>query len=433
MKMDETDLELLTRYARDNAEDAFAELLRRHIDLVHSAALRQVRSPQLAEEVAQSAFLKLVRHASQLPSGTVLTAWLYQVTRREAIDLVRKEARRHLREQIATEMNAINATPDDWAQVEPLLDEAMHGLDDTDRTAILLRYFENKPLREVGQTLGTSEDAAQKRVGRALDRLRAFFGEHGISVGAGSLFALISANAVQAAPVGLSMSIITATFAGKSIATAAAGKAITMSTLQKGLVGFIAVSVSTAIIVQHRGNESLRTENTALRAQTNQLVKLIPLASEEQAAARLASGANELHVLNNEHSELLRLRGETALLRRQVAQLTQQPQGTLKPNPAAGKPNVVEEAGAIKFAEVPLKEFIPIYADMAELKLEMSPQLPLDGTITIEQSNLTRSEAVALVEKALAEQAGLSVRRSTPGHATLLFDSSLMVNQVKFP
>src|SRR3954447_15241057 len=108
--MDETDLELLARYTRYNAEDAFAEIVRRHIDLVHSAALRQVRSPQLAEEVAQLAFLKLARHAPQMPPGTVLTTWLYQVTRREAIDLVRKEARRHVREQIATDMNVINAT-----------------------------------------------------------------------------------------------------------------------------------------------------------------------------------------------------------------------------------------------------------------------------------------------------------------------------------
>jgi len=161
VKMSETDLELLARYSRGNAEDAFAEVVHRHLDLVHSAALRQVRSPQLAEEVAQTTFLKLARHAHQLAPDTVVTAWLYQVTRREAIDVVRREARRQLREQIACEMNAINATAEDWKHIEPLLDEAMHALDETDRTAILLRYFENKSLREVGQAIGTSDDTAQ--------------------------------------------------------------------------------------------------------------------------------------------------------------------------------------------------------------------------------------------------------------------------------
>src|SRR6185436_6050006 len=205
--MSETDLELLERYSRHQAEDAFAEIVRRHLDLVHSAALRQLRSPQLAEEVAQGAFVKLARHAHQLAPDTLVSAWLYQVTYHSAIDVVRREAGRQLREQIATEMNAMNATDDDWSQVAPLLDEAMHALDESDRAAVLLRYFENKSLREVGQSLGTSDDTAQKRVSRAVERLREFFAKRGVSVGARGLSVVISANAVQAAPVGLALSI----------------------------------------------------------------------------------------------------------------------------------------------------------------------------------------------------------------------------------
>ena len=134
--MSDTDLQLLSRYTRHQAEDAFAELVRRHVGLVHSAALRQVRSPQLAEEVAQSVFIDLARQARRLAPETILTAWLYEVTRRTAIDVVRREARRQLREQIATEMNAMNATAADWPHIEPLLDEAMHALDDTARAGI---------------------------------------------------------------------------------------------------------------------------------------------------------------------------------------------------------------------------------------------------------------------------------------------------------
>src|SRR5207302_3071699 len=131
-----TDLELLRRYAQQNSEAAFAALVRRHLDLVYSAALRQVRSPQLAEEVAQSVFTDLARNADSFAANTVLPAWLYQVTRRTAIDAVRREARRQLREQIATEMNAVNATATDWTHIEPILDEAMHALEDEDRAAV---------------------------------------------------------------------------------------------------------------------------------------------------------------------------------------------------------------------------------------------------------------------------------------------------------
>src|ERR1035437_2557642 len=178
-----SDLELLEAYARKNSEESFAALVNHHLNLVYSAALRQVRSPQLAEEVAQSVFTDLSRNAAKLKPDTILTAWLYQVTRRTAIDVVRKEARRQLREQIATEMNAMNATTADWTNIQPLLDDAMSALDDTDRAAVLLRYFENKSLREVGATLGTSDDAAQKRVSRAVERLREFFAKRGITVG----------------------------------------------------------------------------------------------------------------------------------------------------------------------------------------------------------------------------------------------------------
>src|SRR4051812_16881832 len=193
------DLDLLGDYARDQSQDAFTALVQRHLNLVYCAGLRQVRSPQLAEEVAQSVFMDLARNAARLKPGTILTAWLYEVTRRTAINVVRGEARRQLREQIAFEMNAMNANAADWTQIEPLLDEAMQALDQTDRTAVLLRFFENKSLREVGQTLGTTDDTARKRVNRAIERLREFFGKRGVTIGGSGLVVVISANAVQAA------------------------------------------------------------------------------------------------------------------------------------------------------------------------------------------------------------------------------------------
>src|SRR5436190_12906177 len=152
MTANEHDLELLARYTRESSEAAFAELVHRHLDLVYSAALRQVRSPQLAEEIAQSVFTDLSRNVGRLNPGTVLAAWLYQVARRTAIDVIRRESRRQLREQLALQQADMNAHPSIWNQIEPLIEEAMESLEPAERTAILLRFFENRNLREVGQT-----------------------------------------------------------------------------------------------------------------------------------------------------------------------------------------------------------------------------------------------------------------------------------------
>src|SRR4051812_25277910 len=225
--MTKSDQDLLGEFTSDQSQDAFTALVQRHLGLVYCAALRQVRSPQLAEEVAQSVFIDLARNAARLKSDTILTAWLYQVTRRTAINVVRGEARRQLREQIALEMNAMNATADDWTQIEPLLDDAMHALDDIDRTAILLRFFENKSLREVGQSLGTTDDTARKRVNRAVERLREFFAKRDVNVGASGLIVLVSANAIVSAPAGLATALATSALTAGGVAAASLGAQLT--------------------------------------------------------------------------------------------------------------------------------------------------------------------------------------------------------------
>ena len=273
-------MDLLSEFVRDQSQDAFTALVQRHLGLVYCAALRQVRSPQLAEEVAQSVFTDLARTAARLKPDTILTAWLYEVTRRTAINVVRGEARRQLREQIALEMNAMNATADDWTQIEPLLDDAMHALDDIDRTAILLRFFENKSLREVGESLGTTDDTARKRVNRAVECLREFFTKRGVTAGASGLALAISANAVQAAPIGLAVTISTAAaHAGTTLtttATATATKAITMTATQKVLITatIIAVGVATPLVIQHQAK--LRKENARTLSAQSQPAAAIP-------------------------------------------------------------------------------------------------------------------------------------------------------------
>ncbi len=322
-----TDLDLLGQYARQASETAFAELVRRHVNLVYSAALRRVRSRQLAEEVAQSVFTDLARVAAT-PSSPAsdrgassldsLTPWLYQVTRRTAIDMVRKESRRQLREQIAVEMTNMNSNSSDWTQIEPLLDEAMDTLDETDRAAILLRYFENKNLREVGESLGTSDDAAQKRVSRAVDRLREFFSKRKVTIGASGLAGLISANAVQAAPAGLATTISTAaTLAGTAlVTTATAVKTIAMTTLQKALItAAIAAAVGTGIY-EARQAASLREQNQSLQQREAEQIQQLQTerdTASNQAAGLLAENSRLKSDFNQ--TELLKLRGEIGNVR----------------------------------------------------------------------------------------------------------------------
>ncbi|MBI5802795.1 MAG: sigma-70 family RNA polymerase sigma factor [Verrucomicrobia bacterium] len=319
MDDDANDMDLLRRFAGDGEQEAFAELVRRNLNLVHSAALRQVRSPQLAEDVAQSVFTDLARDAARLKPGTVLAAWLYQVTRRTAIDVVRREARRQLREQVAVEMNAMNSTSSDWAQVEPLLDDAMAALDDTDRTAVLLRYFENKSLRDVGVALGTSDDTAQKRVSRAVDRLRDFFAQRGVTVGASVLTAAVAANAVQAAPAGLVLTISAAsTLAGATVA-ATTVKAIAMTILKKIAVTTALAAAVGVALYEARQLTALSKENQRLHQQLLPLTAQVQQLQRERdrATNRLSAVTTELADVSKQPTEVFKLRGQMGVLRQE--------------------------------------------------------------------------------------------------------------------
>jgi RNA polymerase sigma factor (sigma-70 family) len=272
-----SDSDLLKEYLRSGSEESFRALVERHVNLVYSAALRRISSPEAAEEVVQSVFTDLARSAHRLEAGTVLSAWLYEVTRRTAIDLIRRESRRHHREQVAHELSTMHANTEttEWAQVEPLLEEAMDALDASERTAVLLRYFKKLSLRDVGLALGTSEDAAQKRVSRAVEQMREFFARRGVAVGAGALVGLISTHAVQGAPAGLAAGICGATaLAGTASvggASVAAIKVITMSTLQKTVIGIVVAGAVGTALYEAREASGLRDENNSREAQRTAL------------------------------------------------------------------------------------------------------------------------------------------------------------------
>lgn len=328
-EMTANDLDLLGQFIREQSQEAFTALVTRHLGLVYSAALRQVRSAHLAEEVCQAVFTNLACNAAKLKPDTILTAWLYQVACHTAIDVVRREARRQAREQIAVQMSATDQ-PTDWSHIEPLLDEALQSLEDRDRAAVLLRYFENKSLREVGEALGASEDAAQKRVSRAVERMRDFFARRKVAVSTSALAALLSAHALQAAPAGLAGTIAAgavATSIALSQSTAiAVTKTIAMTTLQKIGISVLAAGALVVGVYQARQVSKLRQQVQTLQLQQEQQVALSNRvealqAERDRATNALAELAAQAAAGKKSPGEVLKLRGEVGRLRQENATL----------------------------------------------------------------------------------------------------------------
>jgi RNA polymerase sigma factor (sigma-70 family) len=315
------DLDLLRQYTQEASEEAFATLVQRHLNLVYATALRQVRSPQLAEDVSQSVFFTLAKNARTLRRDTILAAWLYRVTRRAAIDVARGESRRQQREQIALDLANMKSDSPEWMRIEGLLDEVLETLEEPDRNAILLRFFQNKSLREVGEILGTSEEAARKRVSRAIEQLRSMFAQRGIAVGAAGLVALLGAQALHAAPVGLGATISAVAFSGAAaihpVTTIAATKAIAMTMIQKTLITTaFAAAVGTGLY-EARQASHYQEEALAAKQQQDALAQQnLKLQNErDDVTNQIATLKSEASKFRSNTSELVKLRREVSRLR----------------------------------------------------------------------------------------------------------------------
>ncbi len=244
-QMHADDMDLVRDFAANGSEAAFATLVGRHVNLVYSAALRRLGNAHEAEEVAQAVFIILARKAGGLRRGTILSGWLYQTAQLTAANFQRAALRRQHREQEAFMQFSEQSQPDvSWHRLGPLLEEAMMRLGPKERDAVVLRFFENRTVREVASALGLREDAAQKRVNRATDKLRDYFIRRGVQVSTAGLLASIGTHAVQAAPVELG---------GKIAATAAlkgAAGSGSMLTLIKTTLKIMAwTKAKTAIVV----------------------------------------------------------------------------------------------------------------------------------------------------------------------------------------
>jgi len=204
------DMQLIQQYAQTGCQDSFERLVTRHIDWVYSVCLRGVKDRHLAEDVTQAVFIILARKSKSLAPNTILRGWLFKAARFAVADALKKQNRHRRHVQRAAELGAIDLSPQDtatWSRLAPALEEAVACLSEKDRQAIMLRFYESKSLAEVGTILGISEEAAKKRVSRAVEKLRKLFSREGVAISAALLLLFLTTRASQAAPLGLGLSI----------------------------------------------------------------------------------------------------------------------------------------------------------------------------------------------------------------------------------
>jgi RNA polymerase sigma factor (sigma-70 family) len=312
------DAELLNLFALGESEEAFGALVRRHLSLVHSVALRHTNNPDQAQEITQAVFIILARKARSLGPKIILPGWLYNTARLTAANFRRMEARRMAREQEAYMRSNFDESSSEeaWQELSPLLEEAMANLSEAERDALVLRYFGNKTLHETGSALGIEDRAAQKRVARGLERLRIAFRKRGVASTATMIAAALSTYSVQAAPAALAATITRAAVEG----TAVTG---TTLTLFKGTLKLMAwtkakmaaitgvailLATGTAVITarKHQKNSgissttisAIQQANTGLPAAQTQAKMLIFTAMSQK---KIPSSGDWCDVLNANH------------------------------------------------------------------------------------------------------------------------------------
>lgn len=314
-----TDAQLLRAYAEEHSEAAFDALVRRHAPLVHSAALRIANDACLAQDVTQRVFVALARNARKLSGRPVLAGWLHTTARNLAVETIRRDTRRRAREEEAAEMHGSTGDAEaTWEQVAAELDHLLGKLRESERELLLLRFFEKQDMRRIGVRLGISEDAAQKRVSRALERLRGLFVSRGVRISAASLGAIVSTNAVQAVPPALlSAWCGAAALAAATPTPLVITSLLTMNSVTKSLVVAAAVVAgSMGVYEAHRASQ-YRGQLRQSRAQEIALRQEIQKLTQERDDARRAIPARGTEDGSSAQAsaELMRLRSEVTALR----------------------------------------------------------------------------------------------------------------------
>jgi RNA polymerase sigma factor (sigma-70 family) len=363
---------LLAQFAKTGSEEPFCELVRRHIGLVHSTATRLANGDtHLAEDISQIVFCDLAKKSGALPKGTIVAGWLYQHTWFTTRKMIRSDHRRLQRETEAheTSRNEIQSAVDqaDSTTLRAALDSALYSLSGQDRDTLVLRFFDEQGLRRIGQSLGISEDAAQKRVSRALEKLRTILSARGITVSAAILAAALSNSAQTAAGLPTFAREIAATACANSATAAGAGAIATFLSSLKfkaALGGLLALAIAAPVIQQNR-IAALKRSEAELR---DRLADVDAIRAENQRLKSAAFSDEDLARIKANFAELQRLRGEVTLLR---------------------KANAVTNATALSpQAPAPAEQYsVLVEARVAELSHELLPQLQQRGFPAVADPN----------------------------------------------
>jgi RNA polymerase sigma factor (sigma-70 family) len=407
--MSEDEQRFLAEFAANHSETAFQELVNRYVSLVHSTALRIAGGNRpLAEDVTQTVFLSLAQKAGTLSGKVMLGGWLHQHTYHVTTRALRNEQRRKAREREALEMNTLTDDSDaQWRQLAPVLDEAITELSAQDRMAIILRFFEQRDFRSVGEALGSTQDAARVRVNRAIERLQLILKKRGVALSASILATLLGAEAVTAAPAGLAVAISSA--AVETVAmTTASGVALTflkfMATtkLKMALAALVIGGAVTTVVLERRSNSQAQQENHALRQRIEQLQ------TDRDALSNRVASAEGLSVLRSpsQPPPVTENRAVTAARPRSLYELMTNSQSTVRLTQAQAEAFLREnKRSAVSLLSAFRTSDNPALIQEALQKFPNDPMVNFEAALSRDMSPAERRQYLDAVKQSSPENA----------------------------
>lgn len=234
---------LLRRLVKCGDAEAFSQMNRLYAGMVYGTCLRITGDAHHAADAAQETFFHLLKHADRIKGS--LGSWLHQVATRRAIDLIRRDVTRRQREKVFAAQTLVDR--DHWADVSPLVDEALEELDAVQRNVLVRHYLQGQSMVQMATVLGVSQPTISRRIGEALEELRARLRAKGVMVTVAILSAVLpSATTTAPAAVVAELGKMALTVSGAtthtSITTALSSTKVAVAAIvfAAGLAGLVA-------------------------------------------------------------------------------------------------------------------------------------------------------------------------------------------------